>query len=534
MGVHGVGPAAFLGSVIASCDEDPVLAANIAGLGRFAAPAIRLLQRRLAPLGNERVNRVLHLPLDNPVDFLNPARYVEQDSDSKRAPKMQQVWAKEVHVAAARKLAPLEKALGDCDFVASQARARPVGPILNLRLSNIFNRFTPAQFIAWFRWQFRIPQLARLGNSDAEGVELCIGNCRSRALDLHGNHANSGLCAATLAGRGGKHQRLKNVVSFHGAKAGCIVSWVKEETTVELLMHQFSLEQCQAMFPRRPKVKLAEAARELEREQRRAAWLAPAEREAKRCELATRLQTLLDSVENGQGLRLDGTITHPPSGQQVWYDVTAVHTTCTTYLSKELALTRRRQAAGKEGEKLQSAGLLDAHQLKLDRYSLLATLVEQQVLDKLRSQAPAILPVAVSTHGEFCPGAVRLQEWLCEKFRARLLLEGDRDDGQKLVDLVSGFRHEFRSSLLVASAKGTADMLNAAGLPFKKRGVQTTHGTEGKAQAGRRRADPSPGPTSDSELDESELDDDDSEGVANHDECDGDDSELSWLVTSLG
>ena len=302
-------------------------------------------------------------------------------------------------------------------------------------------------------------------------------------------------------------------------------------------MHQFSLEQCQAMFPRRPKVKLAEAARELEREQRRAAWLAPAEREAKRCELATRLQALLDSVENGQGLRLDGTITHPPTGQQVWYDVTAVHTTCTTYLPKELALTRRRQETGKEGEKLQSAGLLDAHQFKLDRYSLLATLVEQQVLDRLRSQAPAILPVAVSTHGEFCPGAVRLQEWLCEKFRARLLLEGDRDDGQKLVDLVSGFRHEFRSSLLVASAKGTADMLNAAGLPFKKRGIQTTCGTDSKAQAELTRVASSPS-SAHSEHDESELDDGDSEGdrVADHDDnnSDGEDSERSWLVTSLG
>ena len=40
-----------------------------------------------------------------------------------------------------------------------------------------------------------------------------------------------------------------------------------------------------------------------------------------------------------------------------------------------------------------------------------------------------ILSVAVSTHGEFCPGAVRLQEWLTEKYRARVLLEGDRDDG---------------------------------------------------------------------------------------------------------
>ena len=129
---------------------------------------------------------------------------------------------------------------------------------------------------------------------------------------------------------------------------------------------------------------------------------------------------------------------------------------------------------------------------------------------------------------------MRLQEWLCEKYRARLLLEGDRDDGQKLVDLVSGFRHEFRSSLLVASAKGTADMLNAAGLPFKKRGVRTIRGSESKAQAGLRRADLSSGCTSDSELDESELDDGHSEGVAKHDDCDGDDSELSWLVTSLG
>ena len=95
---------------------------------------------------------------------------------------------------------------------------------------------------------------------------------------------------------------------------------------------------------------------------------------------------------------------------------------------------------------MQSAGLLDTHQVKLDRYSLLAALVEQQVLEKLRTEAPAILPVAVSTHGEFCPGAVQLQEWLCQKYRSRLLLEGDRDDGQKLVDLVSGFRNEFRAS----------------------------------------------------------------------------------------
>ena len=46
------------------------------------------------------------------------------------------------------------------------------------------------------------------------------------------------------------------------------------------------------------------------------------------------------------------------------------------------------------------------------------------------------------------------------------MLEGDRDDGEKLEDLTAAFRGEFRSSLLVASCKGLADMLVAAGMPF--------------------------------------------------------------------
>ena len=116
-----------------------------------------------------------------------------------------------------------------------------------------------------------------------------------------------------------------------------------------------------------------------------------------------------------------------------------------TKLTAELAVTRKRQAAGKEGKDMQSAGLMAVHQTKLDRYALLAALAERQALDGLRSTAPIILPVAVSTHGEFCPGAVRVQEWLTGKYRARLLLEGDRDDGEKTEDLTAVFRHSLSS-----------------------------------------------------------------------------------------
>ncbi len=51
------------------------------------------------------------------------------------------------------------------------------------------------------------------------------------------------------------------------------------------------------------------------------------------------LEALVESVEDGAGLRLDGTLSHLPSGEQVWYDTTTVHATCSTKLT-ELALTR--------------------------------------------------------------------------------------------------------------------------------------------------------------------------------------------------
>ena len=114
---------------------------------------------------------------------------------------------------------------------------------------------------------------------------------------------------------------------------------------------------------------------------------------------------------------------------------------------------------------MQSTGLLAAHQAKQDRYALLAAITERQVQDGLRTAPPLILPIAVSMHGELCAGAVRLQEWLVEKYRARLQLEGDRDDGAEEAALTAAFRREFCASLIAAVARGHSDMLAAASLP---------------------------------------------------------------------
>ena len=77
---------------------------------------------------------------------------------------------------------------------------------------------------------------------------------------------------------------------------------------------------------------------------------------------------------------MDGTIRHLSSGDhEVWFDVTATHSTCHSKLRKELRLTKRRKTAGKTGNRMKSAAVLDAHTKKRDKYALLEAIVERQL-----------------------------------------------------------------------------------------------------------------------------------------------------------
>jgi hypothetical protein len=146
--------------------------AHIAGLTRFATPALARLRACLDQLGTESVNAYLQ-----PVDLFNPSRYVEiDDNDVKTVtfPKLQREWSRAVSVAAVKRLAPVEMALGDADLIHEEARARPVVAILTAKLSNEFFRLSPRDFVAWFRFQFRLPQIPHLGNADLTGVERCM------------------------------------------------------------------------------------------------------------------------------------------------------------------------------------------------------------------------------------------------------------------------------------------------------------------------------------------------------------------------
>ena len=238
-----------------------------------------------------------------------------------------------------------------------------------------------------------------------------------------------------------------------------------EETAPDLLLDEFTAEECSVMFYTNPTAEFAQRTHELLEALKAVNSLPQDERPARLAELRGSLRELMDSVKGGHSVRPDGTILHPASQETVWFDTAGTHTTCKSHLVTEHKHTLSRRAAGRDGARMASARLLEEHRIKLDRYALLAAIAQRQLLDGMRPVAPLVLPVVVSTHGEFCPGAVELQEWLVEKYRLRLLLEGPRDDGEALEDLTACFRRELRASLLIAMIRGTSASLNAAGLP---------------------------------------------------------------------
>ncbi len=99
---------------------------------------------------------------------------------------------------------------------------------------------------------------------------------------------------------------------------------------------------------------------------RSVATLPADQREAKLAELDERLQDLRDAVADGHGLRLDGTIQEPTSGELVWFDVSIMHTTSRSYLQDEAKFSRERRAANAVWK---SGALMEAYQGKLDRYA---------------------------------------------------------------------------------------------------------------------------------------------------------------------
>ena len=375
-----------------------------------------------------------------------------------------------IHAAAAKNLREAYKEDQKEDFVAAHAHATPLS-LLSLPLSIRANRISRAVFICWYRFELRLPQLERIGNLRyveklGYGAERCVGDCRNQPfLDLHATHANLAKCKSTAAGRHFRHTLLKWAINYLAGLAGCRA--VIEPPTNRVLLEEYSPQQCRGLFLHHPSKKERQAAEKLHAEFTQIFKLPPEERVEKTKDANARLQAILNSRKKKKGLRLDLWITDPSTGDEAFIDMACTHPNSKSHLAAEVKRTKERLATSdKSIRKLPGAAVEKMEKAKTSTYALLHSIALKQASDGMRPSEPELFGAIVSTHGEFSPGMLKLQEWLTCKYAARVRREGDRDDGIDEDVLIGRFRNKIRGDVLRAMVSGHAAMMLAAGLPM--------------------------------------------------------------------
>ena len=236
-----------------------------------------------------------------------------------------------------------------------------------------------------------------------------------------------------------------------------------EPKTENLLLGQFTEEQCRALFPKKPSKKYRAVVREILKVAGSSGSYSAAELTPAFTELQA-LSTATQRDSKNKGLRIDVQLVDPIVAEEIWVDVAAFHPMTPGRLKAEhkqlrenFAQPLRRRRAGKAVE--------DHQKLKHMTYMPMLSVARKQWKDGKRICMPQFLGSICSTLGEFSPDMVRLQEWLVKAHLRKLGREGDRADGRSMEALSAQFRNELRNAVIVAVMKGQAEMLVSAGLP---------------------------------------------------------------------
>ena len=108
---------------------------------------------------------------------------------------------------------------------------------------------------------------------------------------------------------------------------------------------------------------------------------------------------------------------NPFTGESKWVDVSVVHTTSASYVSKEFKhVVQRTASASSTMDKMLSELLLsdpspvvmERVYKKNEKYSRLVLAAKKQVLEKKRTSCPSFVPFLLSDTGEFSPSALDL------------------------------------------------------------------------------------------------------------------------------
>ena len=167
---------------------------------------------------------------------------------------------------------------------------------------------------------------------------------------------------------------MKFVVSYHAAKAGCIASMVSEASAPELLLNEFTALQCSSMFHSKPPVVFTDKVHAL-RKDMQARPLSP-RTSARANSLRSDLPCTVSSAPSKEATTFAPTAQYYTLSRREPCGLTWLgYTTCKSHLKNELKLMRDR-CAGKAGVRMMSSRVLEEHQLKLDRLTLLAALTK--------------------------------------------------------------------------------------------------------------------------------------------------------------
>ena len=471
---------AWWASVSASL-SDPLLFKLRSGLARFAEHAWQSVISLHGGISSKYWSQVQHLYPTTSKGLLDGSCYSPSLINTTKFTKiaLKNVAKQKIELFQSKtSVHMLSDTLSESDIINSSSRSF-AGRLFSEPIKQYGFAFGNDEYIAYCRFFLGLPSQCTVGGETIQpGYDYPVQKCLSAHgvhgcpyLDASGNHASS-KCPSSSRAVHQKHSNIVRVIVDASREAG--LETRTEPDTHSLLLGEFSKVDCRRVFPS----KVTKAYKTgFENLSQASAFIASAACTLSLEEKAAYMQRRIDALpilasNDAKGLRVDASLINPVTGETVWIDAGAVHTSSPSYVVAELKAIAARKLSSSlsdlhlSPDALQgdpSPTLVKRQQQKIEKYSRLIMVAKKQHSEHKRNTVPKFMPFIVSDCGELAPLAYDLQEWIVEQFRQKCLREGPRSDGCRPSDRVREFRHELKVGVQVAVAAGLGSMIQGAG-----------------------------------------------------------------------
>ena len=159
----------------------------------------------------------------------------------------------------------------------------------------------------------------------------------------------------------------------------------------------------------------------------------------------------------------------------LWIDAATVHPLAHSNKGRERAralrdiaeFTKDPAAAAPPHLRTQPSLTATVNYKKIKYRALLRAATLQSASKSRLARAPVFVPLVVTTLGQV-HGLHTVTAIMTAAYLRKLELQGPRSDGAQPTTLAAIYKHDLRQSLLAAVAKGFAQSLRAAGLPYSR------------------------------------------------------------------